>query len=282
MAALVALLAMASLAALAALVPAIERHDPAAIAPEDAHADPSGEHWLGTDNLGRDTWARTLEGVSISLRVAVGAQAIAVCLGIAIGAAAALGGRSSDALIMRGVDAAYAVPDLLAVILVRAMLIDRDVPIIGSGHPQIPGFPGVALQVTIAIGLVNWVTLSRLVRGQMLALRETGYVLAARATGASAARVVVRHMLPNALGPVVVAATFGIPVAIYVEAVLAIIGFGVQPPTASLGTLVFDGYTYMRVNPWLLVAPVGAIAALTLCFTLIGDGLRRAIDPRGE
>ena len=159
---------------------------------------------------------------------------------------------------------------------------ERDWPLIGTCDPQIPGFPATAAQVTLAIGLVGWVTVARLVRGQMLSLRETDYVAAARASGATEARVVTRHMLPNAVGPVVVAATFGIPLAIYAEAVLAIVGFGVAPPTASLGTLVIDGYTYMRTNPWMLASPVAAIATLTLCFTLVGDGLRDALDPRGR
>jgi oligopeptide transport system permease protein len=278
--ALAVLLAMAAMAALGGTIPWVQRHDPAAVEVQDAHASPSAEHWLGTDNLGRDTWARTWEGIGISLRVALAAQVVVVVIGVALGSAAALGGRFVDALVMRGVDAAYAVPDLLAIILLRAVLSERAWPLIGTGDPQIPGFPATAAQVTLAIALAGWVTIARLVRGQMLSLRETPFVEAARGLGASQARLVWRHMLPNAMGPVIVAATFGIPLAIYAEAVLAIIGFGVAPPTASLGTLVIDGYTYMRTNPWMLTAPVAAIATMTLCFTLVGDGLRDALDPR--
>jgi len=279
-AALLVLIAMATMATLTATVPAIERHNPATVEAPSAFEGPSGEHWLGTDNLGRDTWARVWQGTGISLRVALGAQVIAVVIGTGAGVAAALGGRLTDGLVMRGVDAMYAFPDLLGIILLRAVLIDRDWPLIGTGEPQIPGFSSTMLQVTLAIGLVSWVTIARLVRGQMLSLRDADYVVAARALGASEGRVVVRHMLPNVMGPVIVTATFGIPLAIYAEAVLAIIGFGVQPPTASLGTLVFDGYTYMRSSTWMLMVPVGAIAVLTLCFTTLGDGLRDALARR--
>jgi oligopeptide transport system permease protein len=168
----------------------------------------------------------------------------------------------------------------LAIILMRAVLSERDWPIIGTGDPQIPGMPGTLLQVTVAISLVGWVTIARLVRGQMLSLKETDYVLAARAMGASSRRVVFVHMMPNTLGPVIVAITFGIPLAIYAEAVLALIGFGVTPPTASLGTLVLDGYTYYRTNYWMILVPSLGIAILMLSFTFLGDGLRDALDPR--
>ena len=132
----------------------------------------------------------------------------------------------------------YAFPDLLAIIIMRAVLSERGWPVIGGGDPQIPGLPGPILQVILAIGCVAWVTLARLVRGQMLALREAEYVIAARSLGASPRRIVFSHMLPNTLGPIIVAVTFGIPSAIFAEAVLSFIGFSLPPPTASLGTLV--------------------------------------------
>ncbi len=181
---------------------------------------------------------------------------------------------------MRFTDLMYAFPDLLAIILMRAVLSQRDWPIIGSGNPQIPGMPVPLLQVVVAISFVSWVTLARLVRGQMLSLKDAEYVLAAQSMGASTRRVVFSHMLPNTLGPVIVAVTFGVPTAIFAEAFLGFIGFGLPPPTASLGTLVAEGQSFVRVNEWLVVVPSVAIAILMLCFTFLGDGLRDALDPR--
>ena len=276
------LLIVAILAVLTAIVPEVGRYAPSAQNVREAHQGPSLEHFFGTDNLGRDMWARTWEGVRISLRIGLGTQVLVAAIGILIGASAALGGRTVDNLIMRFVDVAYAFPDLLAIILMRAVFSERDWPIIGSGSPQIPGLPGTLLQVILAISLVSWVTTARLVRGQMLSLKASDFVLAARALGASTPRIVFVHMLPNTLGPVIVVLTFGIPLAIYAEAVLALIGFGVEPPTASLGTLVFAGYSYFRTNSWMIAVPAAAIALLMLCFTFLGDGLRDALDPRGR
>ncbi len=279
---LVILSVFITMAVLTSTVPAVQHHTPQAVAPRNAHQNPSTDHFLGTDNLGRDIWARAWQGLGISLRIGVGTQLIIVTIGVSIGAAAALGGRFTDNLLMRVVDVAYAFPDLLAIVLMRAVLSERAWPILGNGDPQIPGLPGPVLQVIVAIALVGWVTVARLVRGQMLSLKESDFVMAARSMGASTRRVVFTHMLPNTLGPVIVAVTFGIPVAIYAEAVLAIIGFGLQPPNASLGTLVLDGYVYFRVNTWMIVVPATAIAILMLCFTFLGDGLRDALDPRAR
>jgi oligopeptide transport system permease protein len=181
-----------------------------------------------------------------------------------------LGGRFTDNVMMRLTDITYAFPDLLFIILMRSVLIGRDWPVIDN--PK--------LQIILAIALVNWTIIARLVRGQMLSLAERDFVLAARALGASPWRVVLHHMLPNSLGPVIVAVTFGIPIAIFAEAALGFIGFGLPPPTASLGRLVADGYAYVQVNYWVAVFPAAAVAMLMLCFTFLGDGLRDALDPR--
>jgi oligopeptide transport system permease protein len=231
---------------------------------------PSLRHFFGTDNLGRDNWSRVLTGMGISIQIGLGTQAFVLLFGLAVGAAAALGGRISDNLLMRLTDITYAFPDLLFIILVRSVLSERHWPVLENPR----------LTVMLAIAMVNWTTLARLVRGQMLSLAERDYVVAARALGASNRRVVFRHMLPNTLGPVIVAVTFGIPIAIFAEAALGFIGFGLPPPTASLGRLVSDGYTYIQVNPWVVTFPAGAIAMLMLCFTFLGDGLRDALDPR--
>ncbi|MEO6398693.1 MAG: ABC transporter permease [Tepidiformaceae bacterium] len=262
------------------LIPAIEGHAPHEQQFEDLQSGPSTTHVLGTDNLGRDLWSRMWEGTRISLKIGLGTQIVVLMLGIGVGAGAALGGKWTDNILMRFTDLMYAFPDLLAIIIMKSILSQRPWPIIGTGDPQIPGLPGALIQVILAIAFVSWVTLARLVRGQMLSLRETDYVLAARSMGASTRRIVFSHMLPNTLGPVIVAVSFGIPSAIFAEAVLGFIGFSLPPPTASLGTLVSEGQRYYRANEWMIIVPSSAIAVLMLCFTFLGDGLRDALDPR--
>jgi oligopeptide transport system permease protein len=276
----IVLIALIVMATLTSLVPAIERYPSSEQQYVDLLTGPNAEHYFGTDNLGRDMWSRGWEGLRLSLKIGIGTQVVVLLIGLSVGAGAALGGKWTDNILMRFTDLMYAFPDLLAIIIMRAILSEREWPIIGSGDPQIPGLPGPILQVIAAIGFVAWVTLARLVRGQMLALRETDYVLAAQALGASPRRIVMTHMLPNTLGPIIVAVTFGIPSAIFAEAVLSFIGFSLPPPTASLGTLVAQGQQFVRVNIWLILVPSGFIALLMLCFTFLGDGLRDALDPR--
>jgi oligopeptide transport system permease protein len=271
MAALILLIVIAGLTAAAANIHAVQRYDPYMDQDyEHLQEGPSSSHFFGTDNLGRDNWARVLAGVSISLQIGIGTQIVVLLIGLTVGATAALGGRFTDNVMMRLTDITYAFPDLLFIILMRSVLIGRDWPVIDN--PK--------LQIILAIALVNWTIIARLVRGQMLSLAERDFVLAARALGASPWRVVLHHMLPNSLGPVIVAVTFGIPIAIFAEAALGFIGFGLPPPTASLGRLVADGYAYVQVNYWVAVFPAAAVAMLMLCFTFLGDGLRDALDPR--
>jgi len=269
--ALVLLVGLAALAFTSSYVHSLRRYHPYQDQDyQHVQEAPSKDHFFGTDNLGRDNWSRVLTGVGISVEIGLGTQAIVLLFGLAVGATAALGGRVGDNLLMRLTDITYAFPDLLFIILMRSVLSERDWPVLGNPR----------LQVMLAIALVNWTTIARLVRGQMLSLAERDYVLAARALGADNWRIVLRHMLPNALGPVIVAVTFGIPIAIFAEAALGFIGFGLPAPTASLGRLVADGYNYIQVNPWVVTFPAGAIALLMLCFTFLGDGLRDALDPR--
>jgi len=258
----------------------VARHDPAAQQYTSTNAGPSSEYWFGTDTLGRDVWARTLQATLFSLKIGIGAETIVLVLGLTVGIASALGGKVTDAILMWITDLAYAFPDLLAIILLRQLLFGRDWPIIGTADPQIPGLPGYLLITIIAISFVSWVTVARLVRGQMLSLRETDYILAARAIGGTQARIVRSHMLPNTLSTVIVAVTFGIPIRIFAEASLAFIGLGVPPPAASLGSLITDGYEHLQENNLLVVWPAIMIATLMLCFTFLGDGLRDALDPR--
>jgi len=228
---------------------------------------PSWEHWFGTDALGRDNYSRVITGIGLSLEVGLGVAAAVLVIGALMGGLAALGGRTSDNLVMRFTDVMYAFPDLLLIILIQAVFAGRS-------------FPPPVLQVIVAISLVAWVTVARMIRGQMLSLKERDYVLAARALGASEWSIVFKHLLPNTLSPVIIAITFTVPAAIFAEAALSFIGVGLPPPTVSLGRLVNDGRAYVQTNWSVIAFPAIAISMMMLAFTFIGDGLRDALDPR--
>jgi oligopeptide transport system permease protein len=230
----------------------------------------SGQFFLGTDDLGRDMLSRVLDGAQISMTVALVVQAVVLFVGLPIGAMAAWYGGRVDSFLMRFTDVVYAFPDLLFIILLSVTF--RDTPI-GSM------LDGVLL-VFIAIGIVSWVGMARLVRGQLLSLKETEFVEAARAIGVSDFKIVTRHLLPNAMGPMIVAVTLGIPSAILAEATLAFLGIGARPPRASWGKLVFDGQAYIRAEPHMVVIPAVVIAIALISFTFLGDGLRDALDPK--
>jgi oligopeptide transport system permease protein len=225
---------------------------------------PSWAHFMGTDNLGHDNWSRELIGLRVSLGVGLSVAAIVFVIGTTMGCLAALGGGFSDMLVMRLVDVAYSFPDLLLIIIIEAI------------------FHAGIWQTIVAISLVAWTTVARLVRGQMLGLKQSEYVTAARTIGASQPRIIVQHILPNTLGPVIVALTFIIPSAIFSEAALTFVGFGLPPPTASLGRLINSGYETITVNPWIVTFAALAVGLLMLSFTFIGDGLRDALDPRAR
>ncbi|MFQ5878815.1 MAG: ABC transporter permease [Dehalococcoidia bacterium] len=273
MVALVILIFVSALALLGNNLDLVQRHSPSAQDHAALQEGPSLDHFFGTDNLGRDNWARVLQGTLISLQVGLGVQAIVLVIGLLVGCIAVLGGRLLDDIMMRLTDLAYAFPDLLAIVLLRAVFVERDLPLVGHNASQL-------LLTIFAISFVGWVTVARLARGQMLSLRERDFVVAAGAMGASPIHIVLHHMLPNALGPIIVAVVFGIPLAIFTEAMLSFIGIGLAPPTASLGTLIADGYSFIQVNIWIAVFPAGTVALLMLCFTFLGDGLRDALDPR--
>jgi oligopeptide transport system permease protein len=258
------LVVLAILIIMAIAAPLIQHHDSSAQDYSALQQGPSSKYWLGTDLLGRDQWSRLVNGGRISLSVGILTQLVSVSIGMMVGLAAGLGGRRLDNFVMRTTDVAYAFPDLLMLILL--------ISIFG------PSF----VMIFIAIGLVSWPTLARLVRGQILSLQERDFVLAARALGASRLRIVFVHLLPNTLGPVVVAAVFGIPFAIFAEAALAFIGLGLPPPTPSWGRLVTDGYSAIRSSPHLVLSSALAIAITMMAFTFIGDGLRDALDPRSR
>ena len=230
----------------------------------------SPNHLLGTDQLGRDMLSRLLDGARISVLVAFTVQIVIILIGVPVGAIAGWFGNRTDNFLMRITDVIYAFPDLLFIILLSVAF--RETPF-GQA------LDGLFL-VFVAIGLVGWVTVARLTRGQMLSLKETEFVEAAQAIGVADRKIVTRHLLPNGMGPIIVAITLGIPTAILAEATLAFIGIGVQPPRASWGSLISDGQKYVRGEPHLVVLPAICIALALIGFTFLGDGLRDALDPK--
>ncbi|MBN1477642.1 ABC transporter permease [Candidatus Sumerlaeota bacterium] len=223
---------------------------------------PSAHHWLGTDGNRRDILARVMLGGRISLLVGFIASAISVLIGIVYGAVSGFVGGWVDKAMMRFVDILYSIPLMLFVILLMV--------IIGPGLKSI----------FLALAFFYWLTMARIVRGQVLQLRQTEYILAARALGAGPVRIIFWHLIPNTLGPVIVTLTLNIPQAIFTEAYLSYLGLGVPAPMASWGTLANDGLQSMGRNPTLLIAASVAISLTMLAFNYLGDALRDAFDPR--
>lgn len=228
----------------------------------NASKPPNAQHWLGTDNLGRDVFTRVLYGARISLTVGFFATLINLTVGVLYGGISGFIGGKVDNVMMRIVDVLYGIPLQLYVILLMVVL-----------------KPGLQ-NILIAIGAVYWVQMARIVRGQVLSLREQEFILAARTLGASRWRILLRHLIPNAIGPIIVTVTLGIPEAIFTEAWLSFLGLGVSAPMASWGSLASEGLTSLQSYPWLLLSPALAIAITMLAFNFLGDGLRDALDPR--
>lgn len=223
----------------------------------------AGSHWLGTDRLGRDLLVRTLCGVRISLLIGLVATAISLAIGVTWGAVAGYIGGRTDELMMRFVDVLYSLPYLFIVIILTTVF-----------------KRGSLLVLFCAIGAVGWLTTARIVRGQTLALKRREFIEAARAGGLSSAAILLRHIIPNLAGPVVVYATLTIPQMILLESFLSFLGLGVQEPLASLGSLINDGAQEMQSAPWMLLVPAGFLVVLLMCFNVVGDALRDALDPR--
>jgi peptide/nickel transport system permease protein/oligopeptide transport system permease protein len=222
----------------------------------------TGTYILGSDKLGRDILSRILYGARLSLAVGLFAEFVSVTIGVTLGLIAGYYGKWVDNLIGRLADIMFAFPDLLLCI-----------GIVFAFGPSI-------FNVFLAIGIVGWAGVQRLVRSQVLAAKESEYVTAARAQGLSDWRIIIRHILPNCLGPIIVTITMGIPGAIMSEAGLAFLGLGAPPPAASWGNMIYDARPYLRIDPWFSIWPGLAIMIAVFAFNLFGDGLRDALDPR--
>ncbi|MBN4046723.1 ABC transporter permease subunit [bacterium AH-315-P07] len=223
---------------------------------------PSSDHWLGTDYLGRDLFTRILYGGRISLMVGFAATAVSLLVGVLYGATAGFIGGRIDTLMMRIVDILYALPFTIFVIILMVF------------------FARSIILLFLAIGAIEWLTMSRIVRGQVLSLKEKEFVEAAISMGLSRTRILLRHLIPNTLGPIIVYTTLTIPNVMLLEAFLSFLGLGVQPPMSSWGLLIHDGAEQMEQYPWLLLYPSIALSLTLFSLNFLGDGLRDALDPR--
>jgi oligopeptide transport system permease protein len=256
----IVLLAGVGLATLA--VPWVTPHDYRAMDFEHVGAAPSGSYWMGTDNLGRDLMARVFLGGRISFAVGLLATAVSLLIGVTYGCVSAVLGGRTDMVMMRIVDILYGLPYMLVIIIIMAFLESRSM-----------------LSVFLVLGLFGWLTMARIVRGQVLSLREQEFVEAARALGARTPAIIRRHMIPNILGPVIVFATLSVPSFILLESFLSFLGLGVSEPETSWGVLISEGANALKY--WWMAAFPGMALALTLfCLNAVGDGLRDAFDVR--
>ncbi len=230
---------------------------------EDQYQGPSLRHWMGTDSKGRDLMTRVMYGGRISLAVGLAGAAVSLLIGVAYGSIAGFMGAKTDNIMMRIVDILYGLPFLFFVILVMT-IVGRSI-----------------IVLFIALGAVQWLTMARIVRGQMIMLKEREFVEAARALGASNARIIICHLLPNLMGPIIVYATLTVPAVLLEEAFLSFLGLGVQPPASSWGSLAADGFVHItpvRTEWWLVVFPGVTLGATLFALNFLGDGLRDALE----
>jgi len=263
---------------LAIFAPVVAPYDPTLQDTKANNMDPfwvssayrSAKYVLGSDELGRDILSRLIWSTRISLIVGLVPTAIVFTIGVSLGLVAGYIGGWLDNLLMRFTDIIYAFPDLLFVIIIMATL----------RSTWLGDIMGGLVLIFVALAVVNWVGLARLVRGQVLSLKEKEFIEAARATGVPTKRILIRHLFPNALAPVIVSLAFAIPGAMLAESVLSFLGIGIRPPTATWGVMINEGFTVFSQSPWPVLLPAVCISIVMLAFTFLGDGLRDALDPR--
>ncbi len=256
---------LAALVLLACLGPAFSPWQPEALDWNHLAQPPgaAGEHWFGTDRLGRDLYVRSLAGVRVSLVLSLVASALSLLIGVSWGMVAGFAGGRLDGWMMRFVDVLYALPYLFIVIILTSLFARGSLAVL-----------------LVGLGAVGWLTTARIVRGQTLALKRREFIDAARAAGLGSAQILWRHVLPNLLGPVLVYAALIVPQMILFESFLSFLGLGVQEPQASLGNLIYGGAQEMESAPWMLLVPAALLVALLASLNLLGDSLRDALDPR--
>lgn len=262
--AMASLAVVAVLAAACAAAPLLAGYAFDAIDLASIRQAPSWEHWMGTDDLGRDLFTRILYGGRISILIGLLSAVIGTGLGALVGAAAGYTGGRTDNVLMRVTDVAYSIPTLPLLIVLASYT------------------RAAAGSMALIIGLLSWMGTARVVRGEVLSIKRMAYVEAARGLGATHARVLFGHVLPNALGPIVVSGTLAVGNAVIVESSLSFLGLGVQPPTPTWGNMLMDAQATMATQPWLAIFPGAAILLLVLAVNFLGDGLQDALDPTGR
>jgi len=262
--AVVSLVAVAVVSALCLAAPLLAPFDFDAIDLGNIRTPPTRGHWLGTDDLGRDLLTRILYGGRVSILIGLAAATIGTGLGSLVGAVAGYHGRWVDGALMRLTDVVYSIPTLPLLIVLASYT--------SAG----------AASMAVTIGLLSWMATARVVRAEVLKIRATEYVEAARSLGATNVRIIARHVLPNAVGPIVVGATLAVGNAIILESSLSFLGLGVQPPTPTWGNMLMDAQATMATQPWLSIFPGAAILVVVLAVNFLGDGLQDALDPRAE
>jgi peptide/nickel transport system permease protein len=259
-----------SLIVLAVLLAPLSPYDPNTSQISERYQPPSWQHPMGTDALGRDLLTRVLYGGRISLSVGLMVVAIAILVGVPIGALAGYSSGRLDSILMRTTDAFLSLPSFLILILLGAILREIDIPMLSRNN---------VVTIALVIGLLSWMTFARLVRAIFLTMREMDYITASRGLGGSGFWIVLTHILPNSIGPIIVAATLGLGYAIIEESGLSFLGFGIQPPTPSWGNLLSNAQEQFTKYPWLAIFPGLMIFLSIISINYIGDGLRDAVDP---
>lgn len=260
--AMAGLIILVIIAIMAIIGPIISAHDFQTNHLKEKNLGPSATFWFGTDDLGRDLFTRTWMGTGISLQVGLYAALADLVLGVIIGGIMGYFGGRVDEILNRICEILYSIPNMLIVILLIVIM-----------EPSM-------FTIVLALSITGWISMAWIVRGQIMQLKNQEYVMAAQALGANAARILFRHLIPNAMGPIIVTLTLTVPSAIFAEAFLSFLGLGVQSPAASLGTMINDAIKAWTLYPWRMIFPAAVISITMLCFNIFGDGLRDALDPK--